>query len=124
MSKLIEQRLQELETEIIEIKTGIEYATNEYIDDKRVYRKRVDCGAAPNSALKEVETGLRNVTYIKIDGIAQISDGGLPINFTRPQQSTDNSSVGVFISYNKIMLETKIDRSALHIFVDIYYTKN
>ena len=129
-----EYRLQKIEKEIeelknaellkVEIKTGIEYATNEYIDDKRVYRKRVDCGTGPNNTVKSVQTGLSNVAYEKIEGIMRLGTSAIPLNSTRPLTPTDNSTVGVFINNNMICLESKADRSSMYVFVDIYYTKN
>lgn len=112
------------ELEKVEIETGVEYATNEYIDDKRVYRKRIDCGNAPSNSVKSVQTGLSNVTYEKIEGIMRAGSSAIPLNSTRPLTPTDNSSVGVFINDNAICLESKADRSSMHVFVDIYYTKN
>ena len=40
----------------IKITTGQEVKTNEIIDGKRVYKKRINCGNLPNATSKYVNT--------------------------------------------------------------------
>lgn len=127
MSLLIKKILEKVKNIDTKIKTGQEIATNEYIDGKRVYRKRIDCGAGPGAGeAKEVDTGLSNVTYTKIEGIVQGSVSAFPINNSRPIQGTDKNAIGVYVNYStkKINIETVIDRSNYTVFVELYYTKN
>lgn len=44
--------------EKLEIKTvtGQEVKTNEFIDGKRVYKKRINCGNLPNATSKNIAT--------------------------------------------------------------------
>ncbi|MCI8396811.1 MAG: hypothetical protein HFJ52_03960 [Clostridia bacterium] len=122
--KVAELKAENEKLKQVEIETNVECATNEYIDKKRIYRKRIDCGSGPNNVIKSVQTGLSNVTYEKIEGIMRLETSAIPLNSTRPLTPTDNSTVGVFINNNMICLESKADRSSMYVFVDIYYTKN
>ena len=40
----------------IKITTGQEVKTNEFIDGKRVYKKRINCGNLPNATSKNIAT--------------------------------------------------------------------
>ena len=40
----------------IKITTGQEVKTNEIIDGKRVYKKRINCGNLPNATSKNIAT--------------------------------------------------------------------
>lgn len=115
------------------ITTGIEFATNEWIDEKRVYRKRINCGALPNTTYSYIDTGMLydNVTIIKIEGMGnQTTDGQY---FPLPLVNVEKHELQIAITLMRhetqtekmvIRITTGIDRSAVNGIVDIYYTKN
>ena len=116
-----------------EIITGQECATNEWIDGKRVYRKRINCGALPNTTYSYIDTGLLydNVTIIKIEGIGNRTTDGQ--YFPLPLVNVENLEFQIGIALIRhvtqteklvIRITTGIDRSAVNGIVDIYYTKN
>lgn len=109
---------------ILNITTGIEYETGRIIDGKKEYAKRFNCGNGPNNETIQVETGLTNVKYTKIEGMAYTTSIFFPLNMVRPIGKTDSTSIGVYVSANKILIESAIDRSAFTIVVDVYYLKN
>ena len=84
MSLLIKKILTKLNDIDIKITTGQEIKTNEIIDGKRVYKKRINCGAGPNNGTRSIATGLSNVTYIKAEGIMTNGTMYFPLNNTRP----------------------------------------
>ena len=116
-----------------EIITGQEFATNEYIDGKRVYRKRINCGALPNTTYSYIDTGMLydDVTIIKIEGMANRTTDGQ--YFPLPLVNIENPTFQIAIALMRhgtqpeklaIRITTGIDRSAVNGIVDIYYTKN
>lgn len=106
------------------ITTGTEFATDEYIDNKRVYRKRVNCGALPNATAKSVAHGLSNVTFVKPpQGLAKNSNGTV---LTLPYSAPNGVEYSVALSVNNtnIQISAGNDRSAYtECYVDLYYTK-
>ncbi len=102
--------------------TGQETATNEYIDGKKVYRKRLNCGTLANAGNTVVAHGLSNVTFVKIEGIARVSNVQC---FPIPYSSTSpNYSITVGINSISVTISTGIDRTNCTAFIDLYYTKN
>lgn len=81
--KKVLNKLKDIDTKVI---TGQEVATNELLDGKRVYKKRINCGAGPNNISKTVGTGLSNVSYIRAEGIANNGTIYFPLNNTRPME--------------------------------------
>lgn len=79
--KKVLNKLKDIDTKVI---TGQEIKTNEIIDGKRVYKKRINCGAGPNNGTRSIATGLSNVTYIKAEGIMTNGTMYFPLNNTRP----------------------------------------
>ena len=84
MSLLIKKILNKLKNIDENIVIGQEVKTNEIIDGKRVYKKRINCGAGPNNGTRSIATGLSNVTYIKAEGIMTNGTMYFPLNNTRP----------------------------------------
>ena len=106
--------------------TGQEVATNEYIDGKRVYRKRINCGNLPNATSKTVSLSLSNVNIIKIEGIAKNSSdasNNLPLPYMDPRNLQTCVMLGIISGYN-IALVTAEDKSYYTAYVTVYYTKN
>ncbi len=106
--------------------TGQEVATNEYIDGKRVYRKRINCGNLPNATNKTVSLSLSNVNIIKIEGIAKNSSdasNNLPLPYMDPRNLQTCVMLSIISGYN-IALVTAEDKSYYTAYVTVYYTKN
>lgn len=103
------------------ITTGQEVATNEYIDSKQVFLKRINFGALPNTATKSIATGLDyttiNIEYVK--GMAtRIKDN------KKTFLAIPNNGVEVWLSENSLHINCNSDRSAFTGYINIYYTKN
>lgn len=108
----------------IKITTGSETATNEYIDGKQIYVKRVNLGALPNAGSIEYTTGLSNVTVIRYSGVAYDSKKNA---FILPFIYSTTAECIALLYLNetgKIRVVTGTDRSVLIAYVNIYYTKN
>ena len=90
--------------EPINITTGEEFETGRMFYDKKEYGKRINCGECPNTQIKEVSTGLRNVYYLSLEGMATNGSIWFPINNTRPTDGTDAGSIGAYIENDNIML--------------------
>ena len=108
-----------------EITTGIEFATNEYIDGEQVYRKRIDTGALPNAAGKQVSSGLTpsNINIVRIQGAAKATNGTqLPLPFV---SVTAENCVSVSLqSTGNVQVQTGTDRTVYtQSYVDLYYLK-
>ena len=109
------------------ITTGSEVATNEYVDGKQVYVKRINCGNLPNTTTKTIATGLTmtSITVIKIIGACKTSAG---ITFPLPFLGiADNKSgdIPVYIAADgNLTIKAYTNRSELAGYVNIYYTKN
>lgn len=106
---------------IDEVTTGTELMTNEIIDGKRVYRKRINFGTLPNATSKEVAHGLSNFNLVRIQGIASTSENS---NITIPfVHTTATNSVYVVVNATKIRINAGTDRSSYSAYIDLYYTK-
>lgn len=108
------------------ITTGQECATNEWIDGKQVYRKRINTGGLPNATNKAIQSDLdlSMITVIKIEGIARaLNNTTIPLPFTT---LTNEGCIALSIqSTGYIHIQTGSDRSNYYdSYVDLYYTKN
>lgn len=105
------------------IKTGEEFETNKFIDGKRIYGKRINCGQLPDPGQgSKTSTGLTNVTYIGLEGGFN-PDGSqfVPCNI----YFNSNLSIGAFIQDNTIRINNNDSGSRTGIvYVTVYYTKN
>lgn len=107
------------------ITTGTEFATNEYIDDKQVYRKRINFGALPNATTKNVAHGLTDFTLIRTNCVA--TNTSTNQNFILPYASPTGIeyNMSLYINNTNVQIVTGIDRSAYNsCYVDLYYIKN
>lgn len=108
--------------------TDAESETNEYIDDKQVFVKRINIGSLPNADTINVKTGLINseITVVKLDGIAKYSSGA---TLTLPASYPNLLGGGIWLATSssteiEIQITTGSDRSEAIGYVNIYYTKN
>lgn len=106
-----------------EITTGQETATNEYIDGKQVYMKRINCGALPNASQKAVAHG---VSGFVLTDIKAVFTGTSRDRIYVPHIDINNSSssVGMSVNDTNIYLNTGINYSGYTGYVTMYYTKN
>lgn len=91
----------------INVTTGVEFETNFTRNGKRVYGKEYDCGKCPgpNTNTKSIPTGLTNVTYLFLIGMARnVSGINFPINNSRLEHS---GQIGAFIQNNTILIENR-----------------
>lgn len=119
MQDNIEDAIEDLKNNVT---TGQEVVTNQYIDGKRVYTKRIDCGYAPNNTHKNISHGLNNVTFIKIEGIGYKNNS--LITYPLPFAYADSDRIGIWTDETGIKVQTWADKTDFHIFVNLYYTKN
>lgn len=120
-SKAIDNKLK------INIKTGQEVATNEYIDDKQVFVKRINLGNLPNANTLILATGIPSTSIItKLDAMAYASN----YTITLPDVAPSNLNMIARITFEAInsvwnvKITTGIDRSNYIGYANIYYTKN
>jgi hypothetical protein len=112
-------------TAVNNIITGQEIVLPKTYNGKQVYSKEINCGAMPNNTTKQVSTGLTNVTYLELSGRI-VSTGGVffPMNNSRPYDGTDAGAVGVYLSLNDIIIESKANRSTYTGYATVEYIKN
>lgn len=108
----------------INIITGEIVQTNHYLDDVRIYSKRVNIGTLPNAEVKTVPTGLDpdNIIIIEpLQGIAKsTTDTTIPLPFV---STTPLNAIGLSIDAdNNILVTTGIERSNFSGYVNIYFT--
>lgn len=128
--EMIEEKIEEIEDETVFAKklniiTGQEVATSEYIDNKRVYVKRYNCGRLPNNSTKQIAHNLSGVTTVRVEGFYKIDNRDVTIF---PLQYNDigapiNSST-FFVGTTHIAITTRDNKTDCTAYVDIYYTKN
>ena len=109
-----------------EITIGQEFATNEYIDGKRVYKKIISCGALPNADSTTIETGLTTEQVIKMSGYARTENsGGIVIPLPYADATDVNQSVSINVYRQNIVIVAGIDRSNYtESYVTLEYIKN
>lgn len=114
------------------ITTGQEVATNEYLDGKRVYVKRINFGALPNTSEKIVVTDLKvsEVELYKFDGLGIGSAGNIKYVITLPDTNPSAATQATRITFDslnnfyRIKITTGVDRTNYTAKINIYYTKN
>ena len=105
-----------------QITVGQEEPTNEFIGNKRVYVKRIDCGNLPNTSTKTIAHGLSNVKIEHFEGIMRAN---AMQTFALPHvDTTATNSVRVQLNSSVISIATARDWSNMTATIDIYYTKN
>lgn len=105
-----------------QITVGQEEPTNEFIGNKRVYVKRIDCGNLPNTSTKTIAHGLSNVKIEHFEGIMRAN---AMQTFALPHvDTTATNSVKVQLNSSVITIATARDWSHMTATIDIYYTKN
>ncbi len=114
-----------------EIITGQECVTDEWIDGKQVYIKRINFGTLPDNTAALINTGLivnEVQAIIRIQGMAYRKTDGqyIPLPLVSPE-SIGNNIMMVLVPQDEIYelrIQTGGDRSNMKAIIDIYYTKN
>lgn len=109
----------------LNIITGEEVATTEWIDGKQVFIKRINCGPLPNNSQAQIDTGLNvsNITLIKMQGI--MKNNGTNEQYPLPFVYANSiDCVSMWLNGEKLLINTGVDRSSYTGYVDLYYTKN
>ena len=109
------------EDEQIDITNEMEYATNEYIDGNRVYRKRMLLGYGPNnSSPKAYPIGVQGFNVIKTDLCLKQNALYIPL----PLISADTAAiVNYYIDGTNLIIQAGRDRSSFLVRAEIYYIK-
>ena len=119
LMKKILTKLKDIDVKII---IGQEIKTNEFIDNKRVYKKRINFGTLPNSTSKTVAHEISNADkVIKVEAFGNNLNGvfgGITIPYAVGSRYIELqvTSTGIFISSN-------YDASDFTAVIDLYYTK-
>lgn len=122
MSLPIKKILTKLKDIDVKIIIGQEIKTNEFIDNKRVYKKRINFGTLPNSTSKTVAHGISNADkVIKVEAFGNNLNGafgGITITYAVGSRYIELqvTSTGIFISSN-------YDASDFTAIIDLYYIK-
>ena len=105
----------------IDITNEIEYATNEYIDGHRVYRKRMLLGYGPNnSSPKAYPIGVEGFNIIKTNLCLKQNELYIPL----PLISADTAAiVNYYINGTDLIIQAGRDRSSFLVRAEIYYIK-
>ena len=101
--------------------------TGRIIDGKEEYVKRIDFGALPNNASKEVSSGLvyLDIKIVEIDAVA-LNDSGTIFILPYIGSFTNTGSIILQLvpSNNNIRIATNTDRSNVNGYINIYFTYN
>ena len=106
----------------VDIKTGQEVPTNEYIDGKQVFLKRIDCGNLLHTAEKTIAHGINfeNKDLVRVNGIASNSKTFYTLPCFRNLKHED-WNVGFYLDATNIHIETFTDKTDFKAYVEIYY---
>ena len=105
----------------VDVITGQECPTNEYVDGKRVFVKRINFGNLPNTAEKTVAHGLSNFELEDI--IATFKSDYRKIKLPVSSPTSQTSNIYIAIDNTNIVIITGSDYSPYSGYVKIYYTK-
>ena len=97
---------------------GVEYRTTERYTGNPVYTKLIDCGVLPNTSDKIIEGALpQNINAFSVTGQAIGGDTSLYLPHYTVGMAVDNAK-------GDIIIGTTMDRSSLHAYVVVKYTKS
>lgn len=119
-----------LEKKLDQIVLGVDKpaaAPGEWVQDKQVYYKMIDCGALPNKTTKTVNTGLpSNLTYFWIDPSNSFAFNGGGASYPVPfsdNSTTNTLSIRMTNKGATISIGTASDWSSYACIVCVKYTK-
>lgn len=94
-----------------------------WIDGSTLYKKTIDCGALPDSTLKQVAHGISNIgQVVSISGTSQNSTSGTKIPM--PYVGRDNDPIGIYADGTNVNIRTWNNVTAYNVtYITLYYTK-
>ena len=104
-----------------------EKAVGTWIDGKTIYRKTVDFGTLPNTALKQVRHNISSLdTIVNIQGIAHRSanNESFQIGNAANPLSGLAASIAITVNDSTINITTGSNRTNMTAYITLYYTKN
>ena len=108
----------------LELTTGTELATEQIIDTKRVYHKRLYESFLPNNTYYDYDSGLSNVTIIKCEATSYDTNGDVYCIPYVGSALSDNIGIKWIANTNKVRITTGTNRNSFVCYIDLYYTKN
>lgn len=126
IQKNTEEAIEALKEEITtKSTTGQEYITNEVMNEKKVYAKRIDFGTLGNNEAKVIPHGLdfNSIEVCRVEGFAvnQINKTIYPLCHFRWDS---NAAIEFWIDNTNVVINSRTDRTGVKAYVTIYYTKN
>lgn len=101
--------------------TGQETATNEYIDGKCVFVKRINIGQLPNATVVTIPTGVSTTyTIQRYSGYARSGSQTYNLPFF---YGDDRVNLCIVDNNANLEIKTAADKRIFSGYVDIYYTK-
>ena len=93
-----------------------------WIDGKPIYRKTIDFGELPNATLKSVSHQIANLDKcVKMQGVAVSSSNLIPLPYIWINNTTYD--IVLYVDKAKVNIQTGINRTGLHGYVTLEYTK-
>ena len=104
---------------------GKEYITNEIMDEKKVYAKRIDFGILGNGEAKTTPHGLdfNSIEVYRVEGFAVNQTNGTIYPLCHFRWDS-NASIEFWIDTTNVVINSRTDRTNVKAYVTIYYTKN
>lgn len=95
------------------------------INDKDVYVKKIGIASFPNSKTEFYDTGLENVDFVKIEGMAKRDSDGTYFPIPFPSNQLNNVITATASrDTGQVAIITGSDRSALYGYINVYFTYN
>ena len=101
---------------------------NTWINGKKIYRKVIDCGNAPNATQKSVPTGISNLELLIKGDMTFYPESGtgnmMTVPFINPSALEYSFGWNIDTMTNQINITTTTNQSAKKCFVILEYTKS
>lgn len=113
------------ELSIGEFTTGVEYATNEFLDGKRIYKKRINCGTLPNTTIKRINHNIQSINEITDFSGYGKAESGAVFGFNWYNQNVETIQYcNLQVTKTEIVISSNYDTTMYTGYVTICYTKN
>lgn len=104
------------------LEVGAEYRTTERLNSKPVYTKSIDCGYAPNTGVKFIDSGVQLYGVNIIFSVSGYTSAGTPIPYYNDSGQTIDISF-VNTSIGGVLLKSNYDATSSYCYAIIKYTK-
>lgn len=119
MTKAFSRATQDNNYSFTEADTGAKWH-----DGRAIYKKSVNCGAAPNATNKIVAHGCGTVAFIWAEGVAiSNTDPRTIIPLSYVDTATLSGSMSFYTAGTDIVLRAGGDRTAYNVIITLYYCK-